>query len=199
MKSRNLPLVRRDEQEEGSRQGGGAAAKPSDAWEVESVAMYPPTKTQRRHRRDYRGDAAIGIYLSAVCALIGCFFFGLYELMQPARYANPGMAAYKPPPASVVAYAPPFQIRKEGEPSGKEDFASAIEPGSETVTGRDPVPLPKGWSPEAPPPAGKKAEKPNRKIVVSKRPRALREVRERRDAAQTIISQISANNRTAGY
>jgi hypothetical protein len=160
--------------------------------------MYPPAKTQRRHRRAYREDAAIVIYLCAFCALIGCFFYGLYELMQPARYANPGMAAYKPPPASVVTYAPPFQTRKEAEPSGSEGFAYATEPDPETVTGRDTVPLPKQWSPEAGPPVRKKAEKPKRKIVtvVPKRPR---EVRERRDAAQTIISQISANNRSAGY
>ena len=156
--------------------------------------MYPrrihmPAKTQRRHRRDYRADAAIGIYLCAFCALVGCFFVGLYELMQPTRYPNPGLAAYKP--AHTVAYVPQFQIRNEGEPSVREAFAYAIEPGPETVTVRDAVPLPK-----VPPP--KKAGKPNRKIVtvVSKRPRA---VRERRDAAQTIINQISANSRAAGY
>jgi hypothetical protein len=72
-----------------------------------------------------------------------------------------------------------------------QEFAYAIEPGPETVTVRDTVPPPTV-------PLPNKAEKPHRKIatVVSKRPRAERE---RRDAAQTIIDQISANNRTAGY
>jgi hypothetical protein len=167
--------------------------------------MYSHAKPQRRHRRDYRGDAAIGIYLCTICALVGCFFVGLYELMQPTRYPNPGLAAYKPAP--TIAYVE--QLRNEREPSGRPEFAYAIEPGSETPapapgTGET-VPLPKQWSPEAQFPVGKKAEKPNRKIVtvVSKQPRAVRErrdaARERRDAAQTIINQISANNRTAGY
>ena len=149
--------------------------------------MYPPAKTQRRHRRDYRADAAIGIYLCAFCALVGCFFVGLYELMQPTRYPNPGLAAYKP--AHTVAYVPQFQIRNEGEPSVREAFAYAIEPGPETVTVRDAVPLPKV-------PLAKKTEKRKIATVVPKRPRA---VRERRDTARTIIDLISANSRAAGY
>ena len=34
------------------------------------------------------------------------FFFGLYELLQPTRFNNPGSAAYKPPPRTVIAYGP---------------------------------------------------------------------------------------------
>jgi hypothetical protein len=145
----------------------------------ESVAMYPPAKTQR----------AIGISLGAFCALVGCFFFGPHELMQPTRYPNFGLAAYKSAP--TVAYVPQFQIRNEGEPSVTQELAYAIEPEPETVTVRETVPLPKV-------PLPKKAEKPHRKIatVVSQRPRA---VREGRGAARTIIDHISANNRTAGY
>jgi hypothetical protein len=190
---RYLTLVRRDELEEGSAKGARRLRNRQTAEKVESVAMYPPAKTQRRHRRDYSG-AAIGIYLCAFCALVGCFFVGLYELMQPTQYPNPGLAAYKSAP--TVAYVPQSRIRNEGEPSVMQEFASAIEPGPETATVRDTVPLPKASLPKVSLP--KKAEKPHRKIatVVSKRPSA---VRERRDAAPTIIDLISANNRTAGY
>src|SRR4051794_6809323 len=33
-----------------------------------------------------------------------CLGFGLYELLQPARIANPGLSIYKPPPRAVVSY-----------------------------------------------------------------------------------------------
>jgi hypothetical protein len=200
--------------------------------------MYPSAKTQQRHRRDYRGasipslwnasavchglrrfgNAGIGICLSAFCALVGFFFFGSSELMQPTQYPNAGLAAYKSAP--IVAYVPQFQNRNEGEPAVMQELASAIEPEPETVTVRDAVPLPTVQVPTVPLPTAqvptvqpptvqpptaplptvelpKKAEKPHRKIAtVSNQPRA---VRESRGAARTVIDQISANNRAAGY
>jgi hypothetical protein len=86
------------------------------------------------------------------------------------------MAAYKPPPASGIAYVGSFQIRNELEPSGKAEFASAIEPGAE------------GIKETAPPPA--KLEKPSRGItrVVSKRARAAPR-RERRDPMMDFAAQ----------
>jgi hypothetical protein len=38
--------------------------------------------------------------LGAISAVVGCFWFALFYLSQPAVYANPGLAAY--PPAVVV-------------------------------------------------------------------------------------------------
>jgi hypothetical protein len=53
---------------------------------------------------DCRVGAAFGIGLGACAA----FFLGLYWLMQPSVSANSGLAAYRPPPKTVVtdAYAP---------------------------------------------------------------------------------------------
>src|SRR3954452_16397314 len=48
---------------------------------------------------------ALAIHL-CLCAIGGCFAFGLYELLQPTRVNNPGIANYKPPPATVIAYGP---------------------------------------------------------------------------------------------
>jgi hypothetical protein len=43
--------------------------------------------------------------LLAVCALVcGLFGFGFYKLMQPVQFTNPGVAAYKLPPGTVITY-----------------------------------------------------------------------------------------------
>ena len=50
---------------------------------------------------DYRLGATAGMVLAAYVG----FFFVLYWLMQPSVTANPGLAAYRPPPKTVVRYA----------------------------------------------------------------------------------------------
>lgn len=47
-------------------------------------------------------DAALAIHLALYCAVAGCFALVLYFLLQPSHSANPGLAAYKPPPATVL-------------------------------------------------------------------------------------------------
>jgi hypothetical protein len=47
-------------------------------------------------------DASLAIHLALYCAVAGCFALVLYFLLQPSRSANPGLAAYKPPPATVL-------------------------------------------------------------------------------------------------
>src|SRR6516162_6830591 len=53
-----------------------------------------------RHE-DFPLAAAVGV---VVAAYLG-FFVGLFWLMQPTVTANPGLAAYQPPPKTVVRYA----------------------------------------------------------------------------------------------
>jgi len=92
-----------------------------------------------RHE-DYPLAAAVGL---VVAAYLG-FFVGLFWLMQPTVTANPGMAAYQPPPKTVVRYAdspwvPPAPsealppIRKAAEPAPAIAKSSvAEEPKKET-------------------------------------------------------------------
>jgi hypothetical protein len=52
-----------------------------------------------------RGDGVAGdlaLLLSLYLAVASGFAFGLYGLLQPTRFTNPGVAAYKPPPATSV-------------------------------------------------------------------------------------------------
>src|SRR5262252_3602574 len=89
---------------------------------------------------DYRLAAAVGF---VVAAYLG-FFVVLYWLMQPTVTANPGLAAYQPPPKTVVRYAdspwvppPPSEalppIRAAAEPAPAIAKSSvAAEPKKET-------------------------------------------------------------------
>jgi hypothetical protein len=47
------------------------------------------------------------------CAGAACIAFALYYLMQPTRVANPGLAAYKPSPRTVITYAVPLRLERE--------------------------------------------------------------------------------------
>ena len=38
--------------------------------------------------------------IGVITAIVGCFWFMLFQLSQPAIYANPGAAAYTPPPGT---------------------------------------------------------------------------------------------------
>src|SRR5262244_1461294 len=88
---------------------------------------------------DYRLGAAAGMVLAAYVG----FFFVLYWLMQPSVTANPGLAAYRPPPKTIVRYAdspwvppPPSEalpIRAAAEPAPAVAKSSvAEEPKKET-------------------------------------------------------------------
>ncbi len=59
-------------------------------------------------------EVALAIHLGVYCAAAACFALGFYALLQPSRYPNPGMSAYKAPSAMVVTYLP--SIRNGGQP-----------------------------------------------------------------------------------
>jgi hypothetical protein len=84
-------------------------------------------------------DASVGLAIYAIfcCGIIVCLALGFYELMQPRRFANPGLAAYKAPPSAIVnlvdlaAPAPPPElITASIEPP--ELTTASIEPPAQT-------------------------------------------------------------------
>ena len=88
---------------------------------------------------NYPLAAAVGL---VVAAYLG-FFVGLFWLMQPTVTANPGLAAYQPPPKTIVRYAdspwvppPPSDalLRAEAKPAAPEPAKSLVaeEPKKET-------------------------------------------------------------------
>jgi hypothetical protein len=54
----------------------------------------------RDDRRSLAGGFSLHLFL--YLAVAGGLGFGLYGLLQPTRSHNPGLAAYKPPPATVI-------------------------------------------------------------------------------------------------
>jgi hypothetical protein len=49
--------------------------------------------------------AAIALYLAVYVLVCGLFGLGFYNILQPRQLPNPGLAAYRPPPATVIRYA----------------------------------------------------------------------------------------------
>jgi hypothetical protein len=70
---------------------------------------------------------ALAEHLCMYCAAAGLIAFALYYAMQPTRVANPGLAAYKPPPRTVMTYTVPLTFEREATTPA----AAASEP--ETV------------------------------------------------------------------
>ena len=62
---------------------------------------WNPFRPRTSRFEDCRLGAAGGIVLAAYAG----FFFVLYWLMQPSITPNPGLAAYRPPPKTIVHYA----------------------------------------------------------------------------------------------
>src|SRR5262252_679216 len=92
---------------------------------------WNPFRPRTSRSEDFSLAAAGGIVLAAYAS----FFFGLYWLMQPSVTTNPGLAAYRPPPKTVVRYAdspwippPPSEalVRAQAEPATPEPAKSIV-------------------------------------------------------------------------
>ena len=93
---------------------------------------------------------AIAIHL-AVCMLVyGFFGFGFYKMFQPLQFPNPGLAAYKPPPATVITYAatakliygepaPPETATEEPSHDAPDEATRAYASATPLVTAASPV------------------------------------------------------------
>jgi hypothetical protein len=84
---------------------------------------------RRSSERDPDGvTAALAEHFCMYCAGAGFIAFVLYHSMQPTRLVNPGLAAYKPPPRTVVTYAVPLTLEREAITP-----AAVVAPKPETV------------------------------------------------------------------
>ena len=94
--------------------------------------------------------APIAGYLAVCMFVYGLFGFGFYNMFQPLQFPNPGLAAYKPPPATVITYAAtakliygepgPFETATEEPSHGVPDEATrAYASATPLVTAAIPV------------------------------------------------------------
>jgi hypothetical protein len=78
---------------------------------------------------------AIAFYLAVCMFACGLFGFGFYNLFQPRQFPNPGLTAYKPPPATVVTYAATARFAY-GEPAPSETATEEPSHGAPDETTR---------------------------------------------------------------
>jgi hypothetical protein len=67
-----------------------------------------------RHRIDGR-NAAVGIPVAAYLIVLGLSALWFYSLLQPRYIPNPGLAAFKPPPATVMGDEMPARLLAQHE------------------------------------------------------------------------------------
>jgi hypothetical protein len=75
---------------------------------VERFVRVPILRIERY--QDRRLAVALGFNVGVYAGIVACFAAGLFWLMQPKVVQNQGMAAYKPPPGTVVIYADPTRV-----------------------------------------------------------------------------------------
>jgi hypothetical protein len=92
-----------------------------------------------RYRQQRSENLPLGIHLLMFGVVVGCFCMWFYELMQPERYSNPGTAASKPPPATVILYPPWPRLKDEIDATVAAD--TLIEPEQEATNKRAPTEL----------------------------------------------------------
>ena len=84
---------------------------------------------RRSSERDPDGvGVALAEHFCMYCAGAGVIAFVLYHSMQPTRLVNPGLAAHKPPPGTVITYTVPLRLEREGITP-----AAVVAPEPETV------------------------------------------------------------------
>jgi hypothetical protein len=85
---------------------------------------------RRSSERDPDGvGVALAEHVCMYCAGAGLIAFVLYYSMQPTRLINPGLAAYNPPPRTVITYAGPLRTEREAITP-----AAVVAPEPETVS-----------------------------------------------------------------
>src|SRR5262249_56142655 len=110
-----------------------------------------------------RVTAALAALFCMYCAGAGLIAFVLYYSMQPTRVVNPGLAAYKPPPRTVITYAAPLKFDREAitpaalaapelETVGASAAFAASPPQLPPVTNATPHPQPHQPPPTPPTP-----------------------------------------------
>jgi hypothetical protein len=112
--------------------------------------------------------AALSIHLIVYCAVGACLAFGLYALLQPSRAPNSGMAAYEPPPGTVVKYGKPSLATGFAEPIApvEQSIAPAALIAEEPATTARSTPEPELQPTTAPPSQPRTARRPNREVKI---------------------------------
>jgi hypothetical protein len=102
---------------------------------------------------------ALLLHLCLYCGVAACLAFGLYALFQPSHRINPGLTAYKPPPATVIDYGRPIFRPQPVAFAQSAASADPLRPELEITEGSMPAPQPDASDP--PPRPRREASKSN--------------------------------------
>jgi hypothetical protein len=80
--------------------------------------------------------AAIALYLAVSMFVCGLFGFGFYNMLQPRQIQNPGLAAYRPPPATVINYPAASQFAHPQSATSQPPTEEPSDQPPEETTGR---------------------------------------------------------------
>jgi hypothetical protein len=91
---------------------------------------------RNRYRQETDGlGVALAIHLSLYSLVLALFALWVYSLLQPKFVPNPGVAAYKPPPGTVISYDVPGRLlAQHGQPPQLADLPPTPE--ADETTGR---------------------------------------------------------------
>ena len=134
---------------------------------------------------------AIAYYLAVCMFVCGLFGFGFYNMFQPRQFPNPGLTAYKPPPATVITYAGTAKFAY-GEPAPSETATEEPSHGAPDETTRayaSATPLVTAASPVAHMPV------PHVKREAATRPAKVRGVEAKARQAHSSRAERTASSR----
>ena len=128
--------------------------------------------------------------LAAYTIVFGLFAFWFYSLAQPRYAANPGLAAYEPPPATVIDYTMPAPVLVR-----HQEAPPAVEIESRSEQAKTTVAAPTGDSTKV------VERQPERIIDVKKprRPKAAGAPRERNNPLNDYAAAHSGYSGAAAY
>jgi hypothetical protein len=90
--------------------------------------------------RTEENSAAVGIPFAVYLTVLGLLALWFYSLFQPQYVHNPGLTAYKPPPATVLGEMPARLLAQHWQAPPPAEIASPAEEPTLTVVERKPEP-----------------------------------------------------------
>ena len=99
--------------------------------------MWRACPVTRYHIED-ETTAAIGIPIAAYLIGFSLLALWLYSLLQPHYTPNPGLAAYKPPPATVISDMPARSVAQHWQAPPLAEIESPAEEPKATVVDSEP-------------------------------------------------------------
>jgi hypothetical protein len=84
-------------------------------------------------------SAGLGILVAVNLTVLGLLALWFYSLFQPQYIHNPGLAAYNPPPATVINM-PARLLAQQSQPTPPAEFETPAEEPTPTVVESNPEP-----------------------------------------------------------